>query len=251
MPVAATAIHDGHELRAEVAELMALPDADRLREEDPYTGIWTSVAGTRIVPQRSRFEMDLNRPRERAVYRTPEDAWGLRVWKCDLPPDTVERSLAQYDAFYRTAHEVFAEMERRFGHFVVLDLHSYNHRRAGADQPPEEAAGNPEVNIGTRTLNRQLWEPLLSQFIGDLASFDFLGRQLDVRENVRFQGGNLSGWIHESFPESACCLAVEFKKFFMDEWTGDFDVEESEAITRALEATLPGLLESLEKVGSG
>ena len=34
-PLVATAIHDGHRLRPEVAEMMALSDTDRLREEDP------------------------------------------------------------------------------------------------------------------------------------------------------------------------------------------------------------------------
>ena len=36
--VVATAIHDGHDLRPEVAEAVALGDAERLREEDPFTG---------------------------------------------------------------------------------------------------------------------------------------------------------------------------------------------------------------------
>ena len=31
--------------------------------------------------RRSRFEVDLNRPREEAVYRVPEDCWGLDVWR--------------------------------------------------------------------------------------------------------------------------------------------------------------------------
>ena len=30
---------------------------------------------------RSRFEADLNRPRDRAVYLTPADAWGHQVWR--------------------------------------------------------------------------------------------------------------------------------------------------------------------------
>ena len=37
-PLVATAIHDGHALRDEVAERMALSSADRLRKEDPFTG---------------------------------------------------------------------------------------------------------------------------------------------------------------------------------------------------------------------
>jgi hypothetical protein len=66
---------------------------------------------------------------------------------------------------------------------------------------------------------------------------------------VKFRGGRFSAWIHENFPNSGCCLAVEVKKFFMNEWTGKIAGEEFEAIPRALETTLPGLLESLEKVG--
>ena len=48
-PLDATAIHDGHAVRPEVERLMALDEASRLREEDPFTGRWTAVAATRIV----------------------------------------------------------------------------------------------------------------------------------------------------------------------------------------------------------
>lgn len=36
--VLATAIHDGHGLRPEIAAAIALDEAGRLREEDPWTG---------------------------------------------------------------------------------------------------------------------------------------------------------------------------------------------------------------------
>ncbi len=247
-PIAATAVHNGHDLREEVRAVIALPEADRLREEDPYTGIWTTIATTQLVAQRSRFEVDLNRPRDMAVYRTAEDAWGLHLWGQELPDGLVERSLAEYDAFYAEAERIFSEMERRYEKFVVFDLHTYNHRRAGPDAPPDDPARNPEVNVGTGSLDRERWSPLVDRFMADLTAHEFLGRHLDVRENVRFQGGYLSRWIHERFGASACCLAIEFKKFFMDEWTGRLSPEEYEAIPQALQATLPGILESLEAV---
>lgn len=246
-PVAATAIHDGHGLRDEVMALTALSDADRLREEDPYTAIWTTVTTTTLVARRSRFEVDLNRPRDKAVYRAPDDAWGLALWREPVPDDVVERSLAEYDAFYVEAHRVFSEMERRFGRFVVLDLHTYNHRRAGPDVVPDDPAGNPEVNVGTGSLDRERWGHLVDRFMSDLRAHQFLGRHLDVRENVRFQGGYLSRWIHQEFPTSGCCLAIEFKKFFMDEWSGKLSPEEYEAIPQALQTTMPGLIESLAR----
>ncbi len=63
VPVVATAIHAGHDLRPAVASCTALDDATRLREEDPFTDHLTSVGGSTVVAHRSRFEVDLNRPR--------------------------------------------------------------------------------------------------------------------------------------------------------------------------------------------
>src|SRR5262245_31766079 len=80
-PIVAAAIHAGHAVRREVNECLALSETDRLREEDPFTDRWTQVAPNRLVTHRSRFEVDLNRNRSGAVYLTPEDAWGLQVWR--------------------------------------------------------------------------------------------------------------------------------------------------------------------------
>ena len=143
-PLVAAAIHHGHAVREEVAALLALPEADRLREEDPFTGDWTVVAPTRLVGLRSRFEVDLNRPRNKAVYIEPEDAWGLHVWREKPPEALVQRSLQQYDAFYNTVQQIFSALEQRFGRFVVFDLHSYNHRRQGPAGPPADPEQNPE-----------------------------------------------------------------------------------------------------------
>jgi len=124
LPLVATAIHNGHAVRDEVAERLALSDAERRREEDPFTDRFARVAETRFVGLRSRFEVDLNRPRDGAVYQKPEDAWGLHVWKTPPPKELVARSLAEYDAFYEEAERVFRRLEARHGRFVVLDIHS-------------------------------------------------------------------------------------------------------------------------------
>ena len=132
-PLVAAAIHDGHSVRPELAPLLAISDADRLREEDPFTSAWTAAAQNRIVVNRSRFEVDLNRPRNTAVYIKRSDAWGLKVWKKRPPDEVIARSLDGYDDFYRTVGAFLAGLAERYGRFVVLDLHSYNHRRLGPD----------------------------------------------------------------------------------------------------------------------
>lgn len=237
----ATAIHDGHELRPEVSTLMILPEKERLREEDPYTGAWTAVAPTRIVATRSRFEVDLNRPRERCVYRKPEDAWGLSMWQTELSEAHVARSLAEYDAFYDALGGIFSNATGRHGVFVVFDIHSYNHRRGGPDASPESPEDNPEVNVGTGTMARERWAPLVDGFISDLAEFDFGGRRLDVRENVRFRGGRMGHWTHQTFPDAGCVLSIEFRKFFMNEWTGELYPREHALILEALRSTVAGV----------
>lgn len=249
-PLIATAVHDGHETREDVAKHIALSDLEQLREEDPFTGQWANVAPIRIVGTRSRFEVDLNRPRENAVYRKPEDAWGLTVWKDDPANEMFETSLAQYDAFYSAMHEFFTAIVEQHGHFVVFDLHTYNHRRQGPDGPVADPDANPQVNLGTGTMDRHRWGSVVDAFTDSLRSFDFPGGPLDVRENVKFRGGNWPRWIHENFPTTGVAIAIEFKKFFMDEWSGEPNEAMVAAIGDALQSTVPAVLGSLKSIPS-
>jgi N-formylglutamate amidohydrolase len=247
-PLVATAIHDGHEVRDEVAALLAIDNSTRLREEDPHTSRWVRMAPTRVVVRASRFEVDLNRPRERAVYRRPEDAWGIDVWRAPPPVDLIERSLALYDEFYADIRRVLEAVRAAHGTFVVFDLHTYNHRREGPDGRPADVGANPEVNLGTGTVDRARWGPLVDRFMHDLGHVEVDGRRLDVRENVKFRGGWFSQWIHETFPGEGCALAIEFKKFFMNEWTAEVREDTLRQIGAALLSTVPGVREELSRL---
>jgi len=248
-PVAAAAIHDGHAVRADVRAALALSDAQRLREEDPFTAQWAGVVETRLIGLRSRFEVDLNRPQERAVYQHPEDAWGLEVWRDTPPPSMVAASLAQYDEFYASAWQTLSDMRKRWGQFIVLDLHSYNHRRDGPAASPADPETHPEVNIGTSNMDRQRWAPVVDGAIAHLSAAEFMGRTLDVRENVKFRGGHFPEWVHKSFPSHGCAIAIEFRKSFMDEWTGTPDLVKLKAIRRALASLVPVVEQALKDVG--
>jgi N-formylglutamate deformylase len=247
-PIFGTAIHAGHHLRGELLPLIALDEANRLREEDPYTDDWVKIVPGWIVMTRSRFEVDLNRDRDEAVYRSPEMAWGLQLWKAPLSDELVDHSLQEYDAFYNELEALLTKLSRHYKRFVIFDIHTYNYRRQGPQGPPADPSQNPEVNVGTGTLNRKLCGRIVDRFIKDLRAFDFLGRHLDVRENVKFKGRQLAGWIHNKFPHSACVLSIEFKKFFMDEWTGEADEEQLRTIREALHSTIPGILEELNRL---
>jgi hypothetical protein len=243
--IVGVAVHNGHDTHPEFDQRSALGPDERLREEDPFTASFAQAAKIQIVALWSRFEVDFNRPREKAVYLSPEDSWGIRVWS--FPPDgrMLERALRAYDDFFAAVRELIDDLLARHRRVVVLDLHSYNHRRDGPHTMPAPIECNPEVNIGTGSMDRVFWAPVVERFIRDLGRFSHRGRRFDVRENVKFQGGELCSWIHRTFPGTACGLAVEFKKTFMNEWTGKGNICEIERISNALASTLSGIREEL------
>lgn len=248
-PVIGTAIHDGHAVRRNLLRKMALEADERLREEDPFTAQTILDLPNRIVFHRSRFEVDLNRARDGAVYLRPEQAWGLKVWREQPSQAEVEQVLSVHDAYYEMLESYLRGVEARYGRFVVLDIHSYNHRRAGPAAPPTAGSEAPEINVGTSSMDRARWAPVVDAFMAFAADFDFLGRRLDVRENVAFQGrGEQTRFVHERFAENGCAIAVEFKKVFMDEWTGAPDRQAIAALRGLIAASVPVLERALQEV---
>ena len=237
-PIVASAIHDGHDLRPEVAAALKLSDLERLREEDPFTGQAIVDVPTHIIAHVSRFEYDLNRGADGAIYETPAQAWGLDVWHTRPNPDVVRRSLDLHAAYYRMLGGLLDEVAARHDRFVLIDVHSYNHRRDGPAGDPTDPAKAPDINIGTSSMPREHWAYLVDPLIEAMRGFDFNGRHLDVRENIAFQGkGEQTRFVHDRYPERGCAIALEFKKFFMDEWSGEPDPAELDAMRRFIAFT--------------
>jgi len=243
-PIIAAAIHDGHHIAASLLGHMHLQEHERFREEDPYTAYVADLPVSRIIVETSRFQTDLNRRREEAVYRDPDDAWGMTVWQPMLPELVVNQLLAEYDRFYADVAQLIQWTIERFGKFVVLDVHSYNHRR----ETPLATASigeNPEVNVGTAH-NHEQWKGLGQQFTRFLAHHQIDGMSIDVRENVKFKGGGFSEWINRNYGEHGCVLSLEFKKTFMDEWTGRVDIVHLRQLRSMLAGCIPFLLDKLD-----
>jgi len=239
-PVLATSIHAGHNIRLELQPWLEIGETERLREEDPMTDYFLTTANNNIRANRSRFECDLNRPRAGCISANPEDTWGLKIWADDLPAEQMDNSRQLHDAFYEMVRYQCDDLIAQHGRILVIDLHSYNHRRNGPQGEIEPRPENPDIDIGATTLNKAVYGDLLTRMTKKLRSVPLLGNTPDVRENKRFpDGGNFPEWLAEIYGDRACVMTLEYKKIFMDEW-GDT------ANILALQHLRSGLLAAVE-----
>lgn len=238
-PIWAFAIHDGHEIANQLLPYLQLDEQGRLREEDPFTAEIANLPVNLFIVSTSRFQLDLNRKEADALYLRPDQAWGLNVWKKDLPEDLVQDIYKAYQDTYQVIDHLIEATIQQFGEFLILDIHSYNAKRTGADEVIDSNA-NPQINLGTY-YNHPKWRTLTESFIQAIEEQRLSDSPIDIRENIKFKGGYLSQHLNKKYGEKGAILSVEFRKDFMDEWTGEPYPEAIQACNNLLAQTLPRL----------
>ncbi len=229
VPYACGAVHDGHQFRRELWENCMHTEYDRWFEEDPATKEMVQTHPIVIAGMDSRFEYDLNRAPESAIY---EDAWGKQLWHSPLPEDMKQKSLAKHSNFYKVVHALISKLEEKFGVCVVYDMHSYNWKRWTREVPT--------FNLGTSNVDNERfgdivedWRALLSkiELPNDIASTSKI--------NDTFQGnGYFLKYITEHF-SNTLVLATEVKKIYCDEIDQIMFPEVVSAIEKALKTLIP------------
>ncbi|RME33776.1 MAG: flavohemoglobin expression-modulating QEGLA motif protein, partial [Deltaproteobacteria bacterium] len=209
LPMLCVTLHDGHDFPRKLETSCLLSDADRLFEEDPHTADLLRPLPILLAGRESRYYYDLNRSVAEAF---PRIAFGRQVWAGDGHPD-IRNALRRHRAFYRLAGTLLTILTRRFGHCLVIDLHSYNASKH--DRP------TPLFNLGTAALDIPSHRPLLDRVLEGLARIHLPGIETTVAENDVFQGrGHFVNWVSRCFP-CALPLCLEVKKVYCDEHTGE------------------------------
>ena len=52
------------------------------------------------------------------------------------------------------------------------------------------------------------------------------------------KAGRSREWVHDNYGDVGCALAIEFKKVFMDEWSGEVDADRLDELGEALVKSL-------------
>ncbi|MCK0109804.1 N-formylglutamate amidohydrolase [Flavobacteriaceae bacterium S0825] len=208
VPYVCAAIHDGHQFRKELWDNCLHTEYDRWYEEDPETKNMISSHPIVIAGCDSRFEYDLNRPPEEAVFET---AWGKQLWKTPLPEAQKQASLAKHKAFYDVVHALIETIESKYGVAIVYDMHSYNWKRWDREVPT--------WNLGTTNVDNE-------RFGDDIETWRQSLSELNLPNNIKstalindtfFGNGYFLKFITNSF-KNTLVLATEIAKVYCDEY---------------------------------
>lgn len=222
-PALCAAIHNGGNMRQELVDNCLLSQAERYYEEDPHTGSLIENQPVTLIAHDSRYEYDLNRVSDECVYET---AWGKEVWKTPLSEQAIAHSKEKHARFYRIVSAVVEALADDFGQCIVYDNHSYNYRRHARDDLPV-------FNLGTSSVKSESWRPLIDGWLQELKDMQVDGIGVTAAENDIFYGkGNLAGHCHGLY-DNVLVLATEVKKVFMDELSGEPDIDVLPSLQRA------------------
>ncbi len=201
------AVHDGHQFRKELWSNCLHTAYERWFEEDPATKQMVQSHPIVIAGMDSRFEYDLNRAPETAIY---DDAWGKQLWKSPIPENMRKKSLQKHANFYKVVDALISKLEEKFGVCIVYDMHSYNWKRWSREVPT--------WNLGTGNIDNL-------RFVKEIESWRSILERTPLpngiistsKINDTFQGnGYFLKYITQNF-DNTLVLATEIAKIYCNE----------------------------------
>lgn len=207
VPYACAAVHNGHQFRKELWDKCLHSEYERWYEEDPMTEEMIKSHPIVISGLDSRFEYDLNRDPDNAIY---EDAWGKKLWKEPLTDTEIATSMEKHHNFYKVVHALIRKLELKFGCCVVYDMHSFNWKRWDREVPT--------WNLGASNVDNDRYEDAIEDWRRILSEIKLPhGIPSTAKINDTFQGnGYFLKFITSNF-NNTLVLATEVSKVYCDE----------------------------------
>ena len=185
----------------------------------------------------SRFEYDLNRAPDTAVFDT---AWGKQLWKAPLPDSMKEKSLEKHAKFYKVVHALINKLEGLHPKIIVFDMHSYNWKRWDREVPV--------WNLGTLNIDTNRFGAIVDAWSAKLGGLTLPHNISSISKiNDTFQGnGYFLKYITQNF-NNTLVLATEISKIYCDELTGVIFPEVVSSVAQQLKELIPLQATEFEK----
>ncbi|WP_422860016.1 N-formylglutamate amidohydrolase [Flagellimonas sp. S174] len=236
VPIVCGAVHDGHQFRSSLWENCKHTEYERWYEEDPCTKEMVQTFPIVIAGRDSRFEYDLNREPERAVY---DDAWGKELWTEPLSNEEKELSLKKHANFYKVVNALVQKLESDFQNVIVFDMHSYNWKRWDREVPV--------WNLGTSNIDQKRFGALTEVWSKKLGSIQLPNSIVNTSKiNDTFQGnGYFLKYITRNF-DNTLVLATEISKVYCDELSGIIYPEVVKSVEEQLKKLIPEMVKEFQ-----
>ena len=236
-PYVCGAVHDGHQFRKSLWEDCLHTEYERWYEEDPCTREMVASHPVVIAGCDSRFEYDLNRAPDNAIYT---DAWGKQLWKTPLSEKERLHSLEKHRTFYRVVHALVSKIEEKYGKAIVFDMHSYNWRRWDREVPT--------WNLGTANIDNGRFGAIASSWSGKLGQMQLPNTIKSTSKiNDTFKGnGYFLKYITQNFKDTLV-LATEISKVYCDELSGIIYPDVVRSVAVQLQELIPLQAEEFQK----
>ena len=228
----AVALHAGSRVRSGLNGVMQVGAVERSREEDLYTDALVEDFPLVMVARDSRFEYDLNWEEAHCIYDYQKKKWGHQVWSRPLTKSERDETIAKYREFHRLLDMMIEYVLSRVGPVLLFDIHSFCYQRE--DRVHWWTDNKPEINVGTRYIHRDYFAAQVEAFMRMNSGIILEGKRLRIAENEIFPGGFLTRKYAAMHPHTVCVLAVEYKKIYMDEWSGKLYPEKLDLLKRSL-----------------
>ena len=228
-PYVCGAVHDGNQFRRSLWENCLHTEYDRWYEEDPCTKEMVQSHPVVIAGCDSRFEYDLNRGPDSAIY---DDAWGKQLWRNPLPENEKDHSLQKHNAFYQVTHSLMSKIESKYGKAIVFDMHSYNWKRWDREVPV--------WNLGTTNIDNDRFGGVVESWRSKLSEMNLPnGINSTAGINDTFYGkGYFLKYITQNF-KNTLVLATEIAKVYCDEYSGIIYPEVVRSVEEHLKELIP------------
>jgi N-formylglutamate amidohydrolase len=219
-PIVGLAIHAGHRVREELQSKMAITEEERLYEEDAGVDQFIQDFPIQMIGLDSRYEYDVNRNLDCAVYLKPFQCWGKRVWITPPTKEELQISHQKWEEFHEMLQFLVGEISNSHGKTFVLDMHSYNYQRPNPTRKPELF---PDFNLAVSPQDHSKHRNALDALTQELKKIELQNGTPTVKENDIFKkDGAVATKLEELYPH--CLITpVEIKKVYMNEKTGELN----------------------------